>query len=56
MKTQCYECLKEVDELIWKSRCTECVVRRLEFNLKENDALREELSKWIEFLNKVLMG
>jgi DNA-directed RNA polymerase subunit RPC12/RpoP len=41
----CYECGKEVEELIWKSRCAECVVKRLEFNLKENDDLRTEIDR-----------
>jgi len=46
----CYECGKEVEELIWKSRCAECVVKRLEFNLKENDDLRSEISELLDML------
>jgi len=42
--TRCYECDKEVDKLIWKGRCCDCVVKRLEANLKENDDLREEIN------------
>ena len=30
--TTCYECEKEVQKLIWRSRCQECVDRRISFN------------------------
>ena len=31
---ECYECEKEVIELVWNSRCQECFDRRVTFNKK----------------------
>lgn len=39
---ECYECGRLKTRLIWQGRCVTCVVRRLEFNLEENDTLRSE--------------
>ena len=30
--TTCYECEKEVQKLVWQSRCQECFDRRVTFN------------------------
>ena len=37
----CYECEQHAP-LIYKSRCGECVIRRLKFNENENDELRAQ--------------
>ena len=41
----CYECEKPTSTLIWKSRCKKCTIRRLEFNMRDNTHLRNELAK-----------
>ena len=41
--SECYEC-EQTALLIYKSRCADCVIRRLEFNERENEELRMEIA------------
>lgn len=41
----CYECEKEDVALVWKSRCCNCVIDKLEFNIIENDKLRHKVAE-----------
>jgi len=45
--TECYEC-GDLGTLVWKSRCGVCTARRLEFNMNENDELREVICQLTE--------
>ena len=42
--TTCYECEQHAP-LVYKSRCGECVIRRLKFNENENEELREQVAQ-----------
>ena len=44
---ECYECSNH-GTLVWKSRCGVCTARRLDFNMNENDELREVICQLTE--------
>lgn len=50
----CYECEKEVNRIVWNSRCQECVGRRVRVNLKclEVGCCTEEATEELAELRK----